>query len=604
MLQQPKLEEHIGKIARTALDYEAEMKLATQLAQAIKSLSAMVAAGAECMDVVAAAAQCAIAVLPGTRAIVVEVHPEKQLAIAKATANATFINTGQEFSVRSDSAVNLALTKPNRVHTEKCSDSHVLCPGSAGFPSEPGDILSAKAILRPDTPAVVITMVSDPEMAAAVDGVLMVFSELLAVLGAGRKVAKKHTESIVAIACAKQEWERTVDALPELVFLIDQNGRVVRANRTIERWGLGDVKKVAGLELHALLHPDCKAEGCVLRAAVSLSALSQSNTGVMELTVTDSDLERDLSIHIRLLYNLPEKSSDSQPCAVIVISDLTDLRKSKADLAALNVELEERVRNRTVQIEAANRELQNEVARRRVSEDRLSASREELAGLSNQLMNVLEEERKRLSRELHDSLGQSLGAIKYSIEDAVARIDSESPDDIRDRLSVIIERISAVTREARATAVSLRPPVLDELGPVSAVSALCRQFTDTFTTITFDIQLMANDHEIPAVLSTSVYRVVQEGLNNVVKHAMAKRARLALWLDGDDLWLEIQDDGVGFDSEPGDTGSFHSLAKMGHLGMRERVTGAGGQLDLESSPGAGVKLTAVWPLSDLRDASE
>lgn len=581
----------------SVVEHTASDRISAPLADAIRNISAMIQNGANCTDVCAAAVQCAVSMLPGARAIVAEVHEEPSIAAVLSVANAPFLSAGQEIGLARDCILTLAKRQPHRVHEEACADSNQLCATTNGYPGEPDELVIAKAVPSKDGDSMVMAIVCGPDLSVYAHTVLMTLSELLVALCAGHKASVLHNQGLIDIARAKREWERTVDALPELVCLIDQDGRVVRANRTVERWNLGKVNKVQGLHVHNLLHRNCSTDNCPLRDSVSLSMAAQSSNGFLESAVTDTILNRMLLVHTRLMDGmLDEFDGASRACAIVVVSDVSALQKAQQELAKLNVELENRVRKRTNELELSVRELADEVARRCEAEVQLQSSRDELADLSEQLINAQEDERRRLSRELHDSLGQSLGAIKYSLERVAAMHQNPTHGDPADEIAEIINSVGRAIRETRSMAMSLRPPVLDDIGTAAAIGWLCQHFAETFTDIAFHIEIDVPNSEIPDALSTPIYRIVQEALNNVVKHASAEAVMVSLRLVESTLTLEVLDDGIGFETHPGDTGTFQSLGKIGRLGMRERALNSNGKLTVESWPDEGTKVTGKWLL--------
>lgn len=605
MQQLTKWEQDIAKSWSAALDTKAEENVATQLARAIRNLSGMVAAGAECQTVCAAAAECAATMLPGSRSVVFDVSEERQVARIQSKTNAAFLSNRQEISLAICGVLKRALAEPNKVQQEACNSDNPLCASSTEFPCEPDEVLVAKAIPRDDTPSTVLTILCAPETTALAEGILSTFSELLVTLSAGRRVALMHSQSLEEIRCAKYEWERTVDLLPEVVCLIDQNGLILRANRTLERWGLGDVREVRGLHVHDLFHSDCHLTSCAFRDAVCVTLAAQASDGHLQSAITDAVLEKTLIVHTRLMGELPVSiEQDSYPSAVVVVSDVSALLVAQKELAALNQELELRVATRTQELQSSNRELAGEVRRRDAAERELQMSRDELATLNEQLIYAQEEERRRLSRELHDSLGQSLGAIKYSVE-RVAATYAGSPQGIPpDELAAIVDSLGESIRETRSLAVALRPPMLDELGTVSAIRTLCQNFGETYSKIAFQIEIDVENSDIPSRLSTPIFRITQEALNNAVKHSAASTILVSIRMDGVYLKLEILDDGIGFDSGNADTGEFQQLGKVGRIGMRERATNSIGRLEIESQPGQGTKVSAVWSLDAANKGSE
>jgi signal transduction histidine kinase len=148
-------------------------------------------------------------------------------------------------------------------------------------------------------------------------------------------------------------------------------------------------------------------------------------------------------------------------------------------------------------------------------------------------------------------------------------------------------------------AVGLRPPALDDIGTTSALETLCKDFASTYRDIAFHIELDARNEDIPEQLATPVYRIVQEALNNVIKHSSAETVLISLRIEKDTLRVEVLDDGVGFDnSSTGSTGNFMHLGKVGRLGMRERAINSNGVLTIESWPGEGTRVLSEWTLAD------
>jgi signal transduction histidine kinase len=212
------------------------------------------------------------------------------------------------------------------------------------------------------------------------------------------------------------------------------------------------------------------------------------------------------------------------------------------------------------------------------------ASRE-LRDLAGRLESAQEEERKRLSRELHDEVGQSMSAMLVEL----GELDAVLPQDakVRARLASFRKQAETSVRSVRDMALLLRPSMLDDLG---LVAALKWQGREVARRTGLRVRVDADDagDPLPDSHRTCIYRVVQEALNNCVKHAGATSVRVALKQPPGALELTIQDDGTGFDpsTEKG----------LGLLGMEERVTRLGGSLGVESSRGHGTILSIHLPL--------
>ena len=211
---------------------------------------------------------------------------------------------------------------------------------------------------------------------------------------------------------------------------------------------------------------------------------------------------------------------------------------------------------------------------------------QEFAELTRHLQSAREDERSRLARALHDELGSLLTAAKLDVARIKARVSATTPEAL-ERLVHLNETLNSVIALTRRITEDLRPSSLGNLGLVPALEILARDFA-AGASVRIELELQ------PVTLSPqselTVYRLVQEALNNIAKYAHAKTVRISLAPAGDQAALSVADDGVGFD-----TGATRG-ASFGLLGMRYRVEGEGGRLVVESRPGAGTRLSATLPL--------
>ena len=195
-------------------------------------------------------------------------------------------------------------------------------------------------------------------------------------------------------------------------------------------------------------------------------------------------------------------------------------------------------------------------------------------------------ERRRLARELHDETGQALTSILLGLR---AVEEAASPDEMRAAASHLRELVVGTLQDVRRLAVQLRPKALDDFGLVAAVERLVQTFSEA-TAIRVDLEAQLGDERLPAEVETTLYRIVQEALTNIVKHAGASRVSILLVRRSGSATVVIEDDGQGFDpSELREEG-------MGIIGMRERVELHEGRLTVESTPGSGATLVAEVPL--------
>lgn len=226
-----------------------------------------------------------------------------------------------------------------------------------------------------------------------------------------------------------------------------------------------------------------------------------------------------------------------------------------------------------------------------ILEQRVIERTEQLRRLTQQLVTTQEEERRRLSRELHDEAGQALTALRISL--------GLIQDDLPNELVTLKQRMAeavALTREAmdqiRNLAHDLRPPSLDTVGLNLTLEGFCREFAQrTQLAITYTGTELP---ELPELVSTTFYRLLQEALTNVVRHAQAHRVQVILGYEDHQLSLTVSDDGQGFNTEKVNV---YLIKGIGLLGMQERVELLNGQLEIDSKSGHGTRLVARVLLS-------
>jgi PAS domain S-box-containing protein len=223
------------------------------------------------------------------------------------------------------------------------------------------------------------------------------------------------------------------------------------------------------------------------------------------------------------------------------------------------------------------------------AERALRHSRQELRALAGRLINAEEEERKRISRELHDDLSQKLALLAFDTGGLLVQ-PAPPAEKINEQLRNLQARVQQIGQNVRQISHQLHPSILEDLGLVAALTELCEEFSAREgIEVVFESEGVSND--LPIDVASCLYRVSQEALHNVLKHAQASQARLKVSASADGIHLCICDNGVGFDSETG-------LARpgLGIVSMKERINLVQGEFSIDSKPGQGTELRAFVPL--------
>jgi len=222
--------------------------------------------------------------------------------------------------------------------------------------------------------------------------------------------------------------------------------------------------------------------------------------------------------------------------------------------------------------------------------DELARDRAELRALASQVVRAQEDERKRIARELHDDTAQVLFAQLLRLTALKGAANAEVSRTAADLEAMTVEALEGVRR----LALELRPPALDDLGLLAALGDLAQRFRDQLG-ISVDYEARGLRGRLPAEVELVLYRVAQEALTNVAKHAHAGRVWIDLDRGADDVTIAIADDGVGFDPETAAAGDGRGLG-LGLFGMAERVAVVGGTLNIWRRIGGGTEIFAFIPL--------
>jgi PAS domain S-box-containing protein len=368
-------------------------------------------------------------------------------------------------------------------------------------------------------------------------GVVKDITEQTRALDAIRQSEEAKARLVEALQASESLFRSITENAPDYIFQIDSNSRILFANRVVPQLQIKEVlgtrlQDWVGKEYHALMNE------VIARAF---------NTGEPQS------------------YEVPSIGADTRPAwyrsrigpvlvagkvvsAIVIAHDVTEFKRH-----------EEQLRDYAGRLQA----------------------------LSRRLLEVQEQERRHLARELHDEIGQLLTGLKLSLE-LSARDGDGMPESHLEEARRLVRELTAQVRDL---SLHLRPTMLDDLGLLPALLWHLQRYTaQTGIRVAFEHQGL--DRRLPPELETGVYRIVQEALTNVARHARVDETRLRVWIDDHVLGLCIEDEGQGFDPQ----GVLSPRVSSGLSGMQERAVLLGGQLQVNSGAGSGTRLLAEFPI--------
>jgi two-component system, NarL family, sensor histidine kinase UhpB len=219
------------------------------------------------------------------------------------------------------------------------------------------------------------------------------------------------------------------------------------------------------------------------------------------------------------------------------------------------------------------------------------AARDQLRALAARLSDVREDERREIARELHDQVGQALTALKLDLGSLAASLDGAAAEAARARLAAMDALVDATLDTTRRLSTSLRPAILDDLGLPAAIRWQARELAQR-AGVACDARVPEGGPAVPPAAALALFRILQEALTNVTRHAAARAVRVELRVEGEQATLTVADDGRGFPAD-----ALARPTSLGLVGMRERALALGGDVTIEGAAGRGTTVTARVPLA-------
>lgn len=364
-------------------------------------------------------------------------------------------------------------------------------------------------------------------------------------------------------------------SLDYAIMTLDAQGKFVSWNPAAEHIFGYSAAEIIGQPFHTIFTAEDKAAS---QDRVELTTAEQKGKSVDERWHVRKDGTRVFLSGVLVLINDKSGKGFSK-----IGRDLTAEHNAKTELAKAKEELEIRVRERTEELASANSQLRREISEHaRVEQQRLD--------LVRRIVETQEEERRRISRELHDQLGQLLTALRLRLESL-----KEEPDPVKTSQNVqeLIESTKQLEAEIDFLAWELRPSMLDDLGLKTTLENYVREWSEhTGIPVTFHTHGL-DGRSLTWLLETNLYRIAQEALNNIAKHSGATQVEILLEPREDDVVLIVEDNGRGFlPEEKADP----ATRELGLAGIRERAKLMNGSIEIEGGDGKGTTVFARIPI--------
>ena len=375
---------------------------------------------------------------------------------------------------------------------------------------------------------------------------------------------------------------RPLTPMPEVILLLDPAGRIVRSSRRFEGERLSRFEFTRNLKLHDVLHGGCDGSGCQLLKNWSEAwAAHESGLPIEWFFVSQA---MDLALRLRL-------QPVSYACAVLFggtvhryddhsVLFVQDLGAAVSTTDSYTVQDNPRIKR--AKIYRLRRDTDP-------NPDLVASMDDRLRTITSQLLVSQEAERRRIASELHDSLGQSLSLMRLEIETCLADAHAHDGSVDLQALERTLEHTRHALEELRSISRNLRPTIIKDVGLQGSLDILCREFQATLPEVSMRKDLSGCTTGVPDDIAVAAYRITQEALNNIVRHAGASAASISFTADEKYYRLVIGDDGCGL--PPGRM----PARGLGLITMRERAETLGGEFVTDCHAGEGCTIRVMWP---------
>lgn len=376
--------------------------------------------------------------------------------------------------------------------------------------------------------------------------------------------------------------------LPAMIAAYDPHWNVVFWNRECELvTGYTSTEVVGRFKAVELLVPDHGYRTAKMQEWVSLGGDYRD----LEWNVTC----KDGSIKTLLWSSVCKQFSVPGWASWGIGKDITAWKRAEEELLRAQDELEQRVAERTSELVAANLKLREQIEERRRTERSLRATERKLRVLSSHLLNAQENERRRISFELHDELGQALTTLKLHIR-SIQRALPDTAGSVIEESESVLQYVDEIIENVRRVSRDLSPCVLDDLGLMVALRSMVEEFMKR-RSVRVSIQVSDVIDRLPRRAQILVYRICEEALTNIGKHSGATHARILMRKRSSKLRCVIEDNGKGFDADQLKMRSLEERG-LGLVAMSERARMLGGRLHVWSKQGKGCRISFTIPIGE------
>jgi signal transduction histidine kinase len=379
--------------------------------------------------------------------------------------------------------------------------------------------------------------------------------------------------------------------VPQVIVVLDEDARVLEIESSRAGSSFTRLSSSEPTRLHTQLHPGCKGD-CRFSDLWNKAWEGLSSRRSIEWEIDDHQLNKLLRLNlIRPPTSTVIKKDRRRRRAWLTLTDITKHRREYQSL----IEREQALTAMVAEQVAVHSDSAKNAPIENGTMPLFTENGRSLRAISRDTILAEENERKRIAAELHDSVAQSLGAVKYQVEASVMRLSSSYPEFDIGPFERVVTEIRGVLDEVRRISENLAPPVLDKFGLCIAVDWLCDEFRSNNRDLQVICETSADENDLPESMKVAIFRIIQESLNNVAKHSLARKAEVCLGMVDDGLHLSISDDGVGFDPAKVNHYLRPAAGGSGLRNMRDRILATGGKYSIDSAPRKGVKISASWP---------